>query len=102
MRGAASLSAEILYQVANVILTVSALGVATMIVAAVGRRRAWRPEPLGIAFCLVFLAIGVRAAVRLWTGNVSAPSVALVVVDWLAAAAALAFLSLHRRYGVLI
>ena len=102
MRGAASLSAEILYQAANVILTVSALGVATMIVAAVGRRRAWRPEPLGIVFCLVFLAIGVHAAVRLWTGDVAAPSVALVVVDWLAAAAAVAFLSLYRRYGVLI
>ena len=80
----------------------SALGVATLIVAAIGRRRAWQPEPLGVVFCLVFLAIGVRAAVRVWTGSVAVATPALVVVDWLAAAAAVAFLSLHARYGVFI
>jgi len=53
-------------------------------------------------FCLVFLAIGVRAAVRVWTGNVATAEPVLVVVDWLAAAAAVAFLTLHGRYGVLI
>jgi len=81
---------------------VSALGVATLIVAAIGRRRAWQPEPLGVVFCLVFLAIGVRAAVRVWTGSVAVATPALVVVDWLAAAAAVAFLSLHARYAVFI
>jgi len=81
---------------------VSALGVATLIVAAIGRRRAWQPEPLGVVFCLVFLAIGVRAAVRVWTGSVVVATPALVVVDWLAAAAAVAFLSLHARYAVFI
>src|SRR3989441_351357 len=73
-----------------------------LIVAAIGRRRAWQPEPLGVVFCLVFLAIGVRAAVRAWTGSVAVATPALVVVDWLAAAAAVAFLSLHARYGVFI
>src|SRR2546425_2511956 len=73
-----------------------------LIVAAIGRRRAWQPEPLGVVFCLVFLAIGVRAAVRAWTGSVAVATPALVVVDWLAAAAAVAFLSLHARYGVVI
>ena len=53
-------------------------------------------------FCLVFIAIGVRAAVRVWTGNVATAEPVLVVVDWLAAAAAVAFLTLHGRYGVLI
>ena len=55
-----------------------------------------------MVFCLVFLAIGVRAAVRVWTGNVATAEPVLVVVDWLAAAAAVAFLALHGRYGVLI
>jgi len=55
-----------------------------------------------VVFCLVFLAIGVRAAVRVWTGNVATAEPVLVVVDWLAAAAAVAFLALHGRYGVLI
>jgi signal transduction histidine kinase/ActR/RegA family two-component response regulator len=98
----AALSAEILYLVANVVLAVSALGVATLIVVAIGRRRAWRPEPLGMVFCLLFLAIGVRAAVRVWVGSVVAVQPVLVVFDWLAAAAATAFLMLHGRYGVLI
>ena len=87
---------------ANGVLAVSALGVATLIVVAIGHRRAWRPEPLGVVFCLLFLAIGVRAAVRVWAGEASEATPALMVVDWLAAAAAVAFLALYRRYGVLI
>src|SRR5213593_4452587 len=98
----AALSAEILYQLANVVLAISALGVGTLIVAAIGRRKAWQPEPLGVVFCLVFVAIGVRAAVRVWAGSAVTASPVLVVVDWLAAAAAVAFLALHGRYGVLI
>jgi signal transduction histidine kinase/CheY-like chemotaxis protein len=54
-----------------------------------------------VTFCLLFLAIGVRAAMRVWTGNALA-SPAVVVVDWLAAAAAVAFLALHGRYAVFI
>src|SRR2546421_3689404 len=94
-----ALSAALLYQLANLVLAVAALGVATLIVVAIGRRRAWRPEPLGVVFCLVFLAIGVRAAVRVWTGDVATAEPVLVVVDWLAAAAAVAFLTLHGRGG---
>jgi signal transduction histidine kinase/ActR/RegA family two-component response regulator len=69
---------------------------------AIGRRRTWRPEPLGIVFCLVFLALGIRAAVRVWAANAAPHPPALIVVDWIMAAAALAFLMLHGRYGVLI
>src|SRR3989440_3682024 len=97
-----ALSAALLYQLANLVLAVAALGVATLIVVAIGRRRAWRPEPLGVVFCLVFLAIGVRAAVRVWTGDVATAEPVLVVVDWLAAAAAVAFLTPHGRDGVVV
>src|SRR2546428_7417495 len=85
---ATPVSAETLYQLANLILAVSALGVATLIVVAIGRRRAWQPEPLGIMFCLVFLAVGVRAAVRVWTGNAGAGPPAVGGMGWGAAAAA--------------
>ncbi|HEV8586970.1 MAG TPA: ATP-binding protein [Methylomirabilota bacterium] len=95
------MTAESLYQLANLVLAVSALGVATLIVVAIGRRRAWKPEPLAVVCCLVFLAIGVRAAVRVWSGSTPVPPV-LVLVDWLTAAAAVAFLALHSRYVVFI
>jgi signal transduction histidine kinase/CheY-like chemotaxis protein len=94
-------SAESLYHLANLVLAVSALGVATLIVVAISRRRAWRPEPLAVVFCLVFIAIGVRAAVGVWTGPAAVPPV-LAVMDWLTAAAAVAFLALHGRYGVFV
>src|SRR5256885_12654399 len=93
------ISAEILYRYANLVLAVSALGVATLIVAAIGRRRAWQPEPLGVVFCLVFLAIGVRAAVRVWTGSVAVATPGLVGGDWLAAGAAGGVLSPHAPGG---
>jgi len=99
---ATPVSAETLYQLANLVLAVSALGVATLIVVAIGRRRAWQPEPLGVMFCLVFLAVGARAAVRVWTGNAVPVPPVMVVMDWAAAAAAVAFLALHSRYGVFI
>src|SRR3989475_7207681 len=73
-----------------------------LIVAAIGRRKAWQPEPLGVVFCLVFVAIGVRAAVRVWAGTAGAVPPVMVVMDGVAAAAAVAFLALHSRYGVLI
>jgi signal transduction histidine kinase/CheY-like chemotaxis protein len=70
------------------------------------RRRQRRGEPLGIAFCVVFLAIGVRAAVRLAFEQIDlVPREALstvVAVDALTAGAAVMFLVLRRRYGVLI
>jgi signal transduction histidine kinase/ActR/RegA family two-component response regulator len=99
-------TAEILYRLANVVLAASALGVAALIVAATRRRPVPRLEPLGAVFCLVFLAIGTHAAVRVWAaapaeiqGNTMAM---LIAVDWLAAAATVAFLLLHRRYSIFI
>jgi signal transduction histidine kinase/ActR/RegA family two-component response regulator len=94
-------SIEALYGLANVVLGVSALGITAFIVVAILRRRPRRPEPLSVAFGLVFLAVGLRAAARVWTGADGVQPV-LVVVDWLAAAAAVAFLALYRRYGVFI
>jgi len=92
---------ETLYHLANLVLALSSLGVAALIVVAIARRRAWRPEPLGVVFCLVFVAVGVRAGVRVWVGAVSVEPI-LVIVDWLAAAAAVAFFALHSRYGIFI
>ena len=83
-------------------LAAAALGVATLIVVAISHRRAWRPEPLGVVFCLLFLAIGVRAAVRVWAHETAGATPVVMVVDWLAAGAAIAFLALYKRYGVLI
>jgi signal transduction histidine kinase/ActR/RegA family two-component response regulator len=91
---------ETLYRFANLVLAAASLGVATLIVIALGRRRSERTEPLAAGFCVVFLAVGVRAVVRVWTGGEIAP--ALVAVDWIAAVAAVIFLAMHRRYGVFI
>ena len=101
------MTAEILYRLANVVLAASALGVAALIVAAIRRRPAPKLEPLGAVFCLVFLAIGAHAAVRVWAAapaEIQGNTVAmLIAVDWLAAAATVAFapapalLDLHRK-----
>ena len=99
-------TAEVLYRLANVVLAASALGVAALIVAAIRRRPAPRLEPLGAVFCLVFLAIGAHAAVRVWAAapaEIQGNTVAmLIAVDWVAAAATVAFLLLHRRYSIFI
>jgi len=94
---------ESLYRVANVVLGVAALVVAALIVVEIGRRPTARREPLGIAIALLFLAIGARAAVRAVLEpamNRSTSFVTIVSVDLLAAAAAVAFLALHRRYAI--
>jgi signal transduction histidine kinase/ActR/RegA family two-component response regulator len=99
------LSAELLYRLANLILAGSALGIAALIVRAIHVRASQRVEPLGVVFALVFLAIGVRAAVRVWATPwtaVEEGAVAIVVVDWLAAATTFTFLLLRRRYTVFI
>jgi signal transduction histidine kinase/CheY-like chemotaxis protein len=91
--------------VANVVLAASALGIAALIARAIQHRASQRVEPLGVVFALVFLAIGARAAVRVWAGPVTLPESAvatIVVVDWLAAAAAFMFLFLRNRYKVFI
>jgi signal transduction histidine kinase/CheY-like chemotaxis protein len=87
-------------RLANLVLAAAALGVATLIVVTLGRRTIRRTDPLAAGFCLVFLAIGLHAALRVWSG--AETTAALVIVDWLAALAAVTFLALHRRYGVFI
>jgi len=98
--------AELVYRVANVALSVSALIVGALIVIEISRRPTARREPLGMAIALVFVAIGGRAAVRAVLEPVSAVPpgsfATIVAVDLLAAGAAVAFLALHRRYAVFI
>jgi signal transduction histidine kinase/CheY-like chemotaxis protein len=103
-------SAELLYRVANLVLAASALGVAALIVRTIQRRASQKIEPLGVVFGLVFLAIGLRAAVRVWGGPwwggpwtmPDGVAATIVAVDWLAAAATFTFLFLRRRYKIFI
>ena len=98
-------SAEVLFRLANLVLAVSALGVAALIVRAIQRRASLRVEPLGVVFALVFLAIGARATVRVWAGPWAMPegvAATVIAVDWLAAATTFTFLFLRRRYKVFI
>jgi signal transduction histidine kinase/ActR/RegA family two-component response regulator len=95
-------SLELLYRLANVVIAVAALSVVTLIVVAIGRRGSRRTEPLGIVFCLVFSAVAIRSALRVWTGVEGPGAGPLVVADALLAVAAVAFLTLYRRYGVFI
>src|SRR5437879_13661953 len=55
---------ELIYRLANVVLSVSALVVGALIVIEISRRPTARREPLGMAIALVFVAVGGRAAVR--------------------------------------
>jgi len=98
-------SAELLYRLANLVLAASALGIAALIVRTIQRRASQRVEPLGVVFALVFLAVGVRAAVRVW----AAPSVldegtaaTIIVADWIGAGATFTFLFLRHRYKIFI
>lgn len=47
---------------ANVIIAAAALGVATLLALRIIQQSTVRREPLGIAFCLVFLAVSPRPA----------------------------------------
>ena len=84
------------------LIAVAALSVVTLIVVAIGRRGSRRPEPLGIVFCLVFSAVGVRSVLRVWAGIEVPIATPLLVADALLAAAMLAFLALYPRFGVFI
>src|SRR5438445_313195 len=98
-------SAELLFRLANVVLAASALGIAALIIRAIHHRASRRVEPLGVVFALVFLGIGLRAAVRVWATPWTLPEGAaatLIAVDWLAAGATFTFLLLRRRYAVFI
>src|SRR5262245_8780271 len=98
--------AEWLYRVANLVLAVSALGVAALIVRTIHRRVSRRVEPLGIIFALVFVAIGLLTAVRVWaipTLPADPTSAATVIIaDLIAAGVVVTALMLRRRYGVFI
>ena len=87
-----------LHGIANVVAAATALTIAGVIALRTSQRPAARREPLGIAFGLVFLAIGLNAIVRVTLRD----GIFIVVADWLAVAAMIAFLLLHRRYGVFI
>jgi signal transduction histidine kinase/CheY-like chemotaxis protein len=99
-------TAALLYGIANVVIAATALGVAALIALRISQRSTARREPLGIAFCFVFLAVGVGAIVRITVRDgVIAPSSltpTVLAVDWLAMAALIGFLLLHRRYGVFV
>jgi signal transduction histidine kinase/ActR/RegA family two-component response regulator len=95
-------SLELLHRLADLLIAVAALSVVTLIVIAIGRRGSRRPEPLGVVFCLVFTAVGIRSVLGVWAG-VDVPSATpLLVADGLLAAAMLAFLALYARFGVFI
>src|SRR5262249_20054198 len=94
------------YRVVNVRLSAAALAVAVLIVVQTSRRRTHRLDPLAVALCAVFLAVGLRAAVGVnivELGRVT-PAVAGVVllVDVGAVVAAGAFLAMRRRYRVFV
>src|SRR5262245_38565156 len=91
---------------ANVLIAASALGVAALIALRLNQQSSARREPLGIVFCFVFLAVGVRAIVRVTVHNGALTPASMtstvLVVDWLTVAAMVGFLFLRRRYGVFI
>ena len=97
-------SLDLLYRLANLVLATSAFGIALLIVRAIHHRASQRVEPLGVVFALVFLGVGLRAAVRVWAAPPLSEEigVTLVVVDWLAAGVTFTFLFLRRRYKVFI
>jgi signal transduction histidine kinase/ActR/RegA family two-component response regulator len=93
---------DFFYRLANLLIAVSSLSVVTLIVVAIGRRDSRRPEPLGIVFCLVFVAVGVRSAIHAWTGPGAGAAGAVLAADVLLAGVVIGFLSLHQRYGVFV
>jgi len=96
-------TAAFVYRVANVVIGGSALAVAALVALRVIRHWPTRREPIGVAFCLVFLALSVRGLVRVAVDESTvAPSMAILVADALTAAILACFLLLHRRYGLFV
>jgi signal transduction histidine kinase/ActR/RegA family two-component response regulator len=97
---------DVLDRLANVVLGTASFLIATLIAIATFRRATRAFAPLAVVFLAVFVAFGVRALTRvlaLEPGAGAQPFGALLVaMEWLQAAAAVAFLSLHRRYGIFI
>jgi len=100
-----ALNADVLFRLANAVLAAAALSVAGSIVIAITRRKSRNLEPLGLAFLAMFLAIGLRATFRASLGGLTDTgenAVVYILVDWIGAAAAVAFLMLRKRYGIFI
>jgi signal transduction histidine kinase len=101
----AALNADFLYRVANVVFGAASLIIATLIVVAIGRKPARRLEPVTVVFGVLFLAIGVCGCLRGLIGSVgefpAGMAETAVAVDILAAAA-VAFLAFHRRFGAFV
>ncbi len=96
-------SAAIVYRLVNVVIGGTSLAVAALVALRVTRNPTGRREPLGIAFCLVFLALGVRALTRVAADESTiAPALSVLVADALTAAVLVGFLLLHRRYGLFV
>ncbi|HYE90281.1 MAG TPA: ATP-binding protein [Terriglobales bacterium] len=97
--------ADILFRLANAVLATASLAIAGLIVMSITRRRSRNLEPLGLAFLGVFLAVGLRSAVRAISGGPPDGTDYFglyLAVDWLGALAAVTFLALRRRYGIFI
>jgi signal transduction histidine kinase/ActR/RegA family two-component response regulator len=103
-----SMSPEVadgLARAANAVLGTAVLAIAASVAAAMRRRSTHSVEPLGVAFVIVFLAIGVHAWVHVVAiGERGEPGVSyvLIVVEWIAAVSAIAFVALHRRHGLFV
>jgi len=96
-------TADIMFRIANFILAIASLSIAGFIVAAISRRNSRNLEPLGLAFLGVFVAVGLRSAVRAFMGGLPGENAGIyLAVDWLGALAAVSFLVLRRRYGIFI
>jgi len=99
-------TAALLDGITNVAIAATALSIAAVIAYRVSQRSTARREPLGIAFGLVFIAIGVGAIVRVPVRDgflvSSSPTPTILVADALALAALVGFLLLHRRYGTFV
>jgi signal transduction histidine kinase/ActR/RegA family two-component response regulator len=97
---------DVLDRLANVVLGTASFLIATLIALATFRRATRKLAVLGFVFLAVFVAVGVRALSRVLAlepgiGDQPLASI-LLAVEWLQAGAAVAFLSVHRRYGVFI
>jgi signal transduction histidine kinase/ActR/RegA family two-component response regulator len=91
------------YRLANVVIGGSALAVAALVAVRLIRHATTRREPLGIVFSLVFLVLGAGALARVaLDASAIAASTAILVTDALAAGVLVAFLLLHRRYGLFV
>jgi two-component system, sensor histidine kinase len=93
---------DVLGRLANVVLGIASFMIAILIASAIIGRPTRKFAVLGAVFCTLFLAVAVRAGLRVIASDplLGAHDLAgvLLAVEWVQAAAAVAFLSLHRRY----